>query len=85
MNVLLVLLFGLIIGVLARWLVPGKEPGGWIVSIALGILGSVVGGFVGRFLGASRDGEPAGFLMSVAGAVLLLVGYHFIAERRASA
>jgi len=85
MNVLFVLLFGLVVGVIARWLVPGKEPGGWIVSIALGILGSVVGGFVGRFLGVSGEGQPAGFLMSVAGAVLLLVGYHFIAERRASA
>jgi uncharacterized membrane protein YeaQ/YmgE (transglycosylase-associated protein family) len=85
MSFLMVLLFGLIVGVLARWLVPGREPGGWIASIVLGVLGSFVGGYVGRFLGVSRDGEPAGFLMSVAGAVLLLVGYHFIAERRASA
>ena len=85
MNVLLLLLFGLIVGVLARWLVPGKEPGGWLASIVLGILGSVVGGYVGRFLGVSAEGEPAGFLLSVAGAVLLLAGYHFITERRASA
>ena len=85
MNVLLLLLFGLIVGVLARWLVPGKEPGGWIASILLGILGSFVGGYVGRFLGVSGEGEPVGFLMSVAGAVLLLLGYHFIADRRASA
>ena len=85
MNVLMLLLFGLMVGVLARWLVPGKEPGGWIASIVLGILGSFVGGYVGRLLGVSGEGEPAGFLLSVAGAVLLLVGYHFIAERRASA
>ena len=85
MNFLFVLLFGLIVGVLARWLVPGKEPGGWIASIVIDILGSFDGGYVGRLLGVSGEGEPAGFLLSVAGAVLLLVGYHFIADRRASA
>lgn len=84
MNLLFVLLFGLIVGAVARWLVPGKDPGGWLTSIVLGILGSFVGEYVGRMLGVSGDERPAGFLMSVVGAVLLLLGYRLLARRPAS-
>ena len=80
MDLLLVLLFGLLVGVAARLLVPGREPGGWITSIVLGILGSFVGAYVGRFLGVSGDGRFAGFLMSVVGAVVLLLGYRLLRE-----
>ena len=85
MNLLFVLLFGLVVGVIARLLVPGREPGGWITSIVLGILGSFVGGWMGRLLGVSGEGQTAGFVMSVVGAVVLLLGYHFIVRTRASA
>jgi uncharacterized membrane protein YeaQ/YmgE (transglycosylase-associated protein family) len=85
MNLLYVLLFGLVVGAVARLLVPGKDPGGWITSIVLGILGSFVGEYVGRFLGVSGEGRPAGFLMSVVGAVLLLLGYRLLMRRQASA
>jgi uncharacterized membrane protein YeaQ/YmgE (transglycosylase-associated protein family) len=84
MDVLFVLLFGLLVGAAARFLVPGREPGGWLTSIALGIVGSFVGDYVGRVLGVSGDGRPAGFLMSVVGAVLLLLGYRLVVRRQAS-
>ena len=82
MNLILFLLFGLIVGALARFIVPGREPGGWIVSILIGVAGSFIGGFLGRALGFYREGEPAGFVMSLLGAVLLVVAYHAIAGRR---
>jgi uncharacterized membrane protein YeaQ/YmgE (transglycosylase-associated protein family) len=83
-DLIFVLLFGLVVGVVARWIVPGKEPGGWLTSIALGILGSFVGNFVGRFFGISGEGRSTGFLMSVVGAVLLLLGYRLLTSRAAS-
>jgi len=82
MNLILFLLFGLIVGALARFIVPGREPGGWIVSILIGVAGSFIGGFLGRALGFYREGEPAGFVMSLVGAVLLVVAYHAVAGRR---
>ncbi|WP_394822214.1 GlsB/YeaQ/YmgE family stress response membrane protein [Pendulispora albinea] len=84
MHFILFLLFGLVVGVLARLIVPGREPGGWIISILLGIAGSFVGGLLGRLVGLYREGESAGFVMSLIGAVLLVVGYHAIARRRRS-
>jgi uncharacterized membrane protein YeaQ/YmgE (transglycosylase-associated protein family) len=84
MDILLVLISGLFVGVLARLVVPGRQPGGWITSILLGVAGSFVGGFLGRLLGMYGEGRPAGFLMSVVGAVVLLLGYHAIVGRRAS-
>ena len=83
MSLILFLVFGLIVGALARLIVPGREPGGWVISMLIGIVGSFVGGFLGRALGLYRDGEPAGFLMSLLGAVLMVVAYHALTRRRA--
>jgi uncharacterized membrane protein YeaQ/YmgE (transglycosylase-associated protein family) len=83
MQLVLFLFFGLIVGVVARFLVPGRDGGGWIFSMVLGVAGSFVGGFLGRALSLYRDGEPAGFVMSVLGAVLLVIGYHAFTRRRA--
>jgi uncharacterized membrane protein YeaQ/YmgE (transglycosylase-associated protein family) len=82
MHLILFLLFGLVVGALARLVVPGREPGGWIISMCIGIAGSFAGGLLGRGLGFYREGEPAGFVMSLLGAVLLLVLYHAFARRR---
>ena len=70
------ILFGLIVGVIAKLLMPGRDPGGFIITALLGIAGAVLGGFVGRALGFYGPGEAAGFLMSTLGAVLLLLIYH---------
>lgn len=84
MHVIYFVVFGLIVGVIARALVPGREPGGWVMSILIGIAGSVVGGFLGRAMSFYGSAQPAGWLMSVVGAVVLLLGYHAISGRRAS-
>jgi len=66
------ILFGLVVGVVAKLLMPGNDPGGFIVTILLGIAGSVIGGYVGRMLGWYGPNDSAGFLMAVLGAILLL-------------
>lgn len=76
-------IFGLIVGALAKLVMPGRDPGGIIVTMLLGIAGAVLGGFVGRAMGFYGPGEAAGFLMSFAGAVLLLVLYRMMVRRRA--
>jgi uncharacterized membrane protein YeaQ/YmgE (transglycosylase-associated protein family) len=85
MQLVLFLVFGLIVGAIARFLVPGKDAGGWVISMLLGVAGSFLGGFLGRGLSLYRDGEPAGFVMSLLGAIILVVAYHAIARRRALA
>jgi uncharacterized membrane protein YeaQ/YmgE (transglycosylase-associated protein family) len=74
--------FGLIVGIIAKLLMPGRDPGGFIVTILLGIAGALVGGFLGRALGLYREGDAAGFLMSVVGAIVLLVIYRMAVGRR---
>ena len=73
--------FGLIVGALAKLLMPGRDPGGLLVTIVLGIAGSLIGGFLGRSLGWYQAGEPAGFVMATLGAVLLLFIYRRFAVR----
>jgi uncharacterized membrane protein YeaQ/YmgE (transglycosylase-associated protein family) len=76
------IIFGLIVGVVAKLLMPGKDPGGFIVTILLGIAGSLLGGFAGQALGIYERGETGGFFMSVLGAFLLLLLYHAVTRRR---
>jgi uncharacterized membrane protein YeaQ/YmgE (transglycosylase-associated protein family) len=75
------ILFGLIVGIVAKLLMPGRDPGGIIVTMLLGIIGAVVGGYLGRALGFYGPGEPAGFLMSLVGAIALLAIYRLAARR----
>jgi len=76
------IVFGLIVGVLAKLVMPGRDPGGIIVTMALGIAGALFGGFIGRALGWYGPNESAGFLMSFLGAVLLLGLYRMMFARR---
>ena len=76
------LIIGLIVGAIAKLIMPGRDPGGCIVTILLGIAGSFVGTFIGRALGLYRSGQGAGFIMSVLGAVLVLWIYRMIVARR---
>ncbi len=69
------IVFGLIVGVLAKFLMPGKDPGGFVITALIGIAGALVGGAVGRFAGFYAPGEPAGLIMSIVGAILLLFLY----------
>ncbi len=76
--------FGSIVGALAKLVMPGRDPGGIIVTILLGIVGAVAGGFIGRALGFYGPDQAAGFLMSFLGAVILLAIYRAIAGGRAT-
>ena len=69
------IIVGLIVGAIAKLVMPGRDPGGFIITIGLGIAGAIVGGVVGRALGFYNPGEPAGWLMSIVGAVILLAIY----------
>ena len=75
------IVFGLIVGALAKLVMPGRDPGGMLVTMVLGIAGALVGGFLGRALGWYQAGEPAGFVMATLGAVLLLFIYRRFAAR----
>jgi len=65
-------IFGAIVGTLAKFLMPGKDSLGCVVTIILGIAGAMVGGFLGRFMGLYGDGQPAGYVMATIGAILIL-------------
>ena len=75
-------MIGLVVGALAKLIMPGRDPGGFIVTMLLGIAGSFLGTFLGRAIGLYQEGEAAGFIMSLVGALLLLAIYHFFQRRR---
>jgi uncharacterized membrane protein YeaQ/YmgE (transglycosylase-associated protein family) len=82
-GILVMIVLGLIIGAVAKLVMPGDDPGGIIVTILLGIAGAVVGGVLGRVIGLYEEGQPAGFVMSVLGALVLLLGYRLLTRQRA--
>jgi uncharacterized membrane protein YeaQ/YmgE (transglycosylase-associated protein family) len=77
------IIFGLIVGAIAKLVMPGRDPGGIIVTMLLGIAGALAGGFIGRALGWYGPNDSAGFLMSLVGAVILLWIYRMIVGRSA--
>ena len=81
-SILWILFIGLVIGAIAKLLMPGKDPGGCIITMLIGIAGSFVAGFLGRSLGWYGPGEPAGFIASVIGAIILLLIYRVIVGRK---
>nr|MBK7065027.1 GlsB/YeaQ/YmgE family stress response membrane protein [Deltaproteobacteria bacterium] len=86
MNFLLFAIFGLVIGALAKFLMPGRDPGGFIITAIIGMVGSMLGAFVGRALGMYNAGtQSAGWIMSIIGAVLLLGIYRMVVGNRATA
>ena len=82
MHIIWTLIIGLIIGALAKLVMPGKDPGGALITMVIGIVGSMIAHFLGSALGWYGPNEPAGFIASIVGAVLLLAGYRMIAGRR---
>ena len=75
---------GILIGALAKFVMPGRDPGGLVVTMLLGIAGALLGGFLGRSLGFYSPGQSAGWLMSILGAVVLLALYRMFVGRRAT-
>jgi uncharacterized membrane protein YeaQ/YmgE (transglycosylase-associated protein family) len=84
MGLIATLIIGLIVGVVAKLLMPGKDPGGFIVTTILGIAGAFVAKFIGQALGWYQEGQPAGFIASVVGAILLLAIYRLLTKGRAT-
>ncbi|HSL22050.1 MAG TPA: GlsB/YeaQ/YmgE family stress response membrane protein [Vicinamibacterales bacterium] len=82
MGILLWILFGLVVGIIAKLLMPGRDPGGFIVTILLGIAGAVLGGFIGRAMGLYATNESAGWIVSILGAMVLLFLYRLVARPR---
>jgi uncharacterized membrane protein YeaQ/YmgE (transglycosylase-associated protein family) len=78
MHILYMLLIGLVIGALAKLVMPGKDPGGILITILIGVAGSMLAGFLGREMHWYSENQGAGFLASIVGAVLLLAGYRLI-------
>ncbi|MEO7934429.1 MAG: GlsB/YeaQ/YmgE family stress response membrane protein [Chthoniobacterales bacterium] len=79
---LYMLFIGLIIGAVAKFLTPGRDPGGCIITMLIGIAGSMIAGYAGRAMGWYAEGEPTGFIASVVGAIILLLGYRMIAGKK---
>lgn len=74
-------LFGLVVGALAKLIMPGQDPGGWIITMLLGLVGSMVGTFVGRALWGGAD-YSAGWITSILGAIVLLAIYRAVKKRQ---
>jgi uncharacterized membrane protein YeaQ/YmgE (transglycosylase-associated protein family) len=81
MAIVWTLIIGLIVGGIAKLLMPGKDPGGCIITILLGVAGAFIAGYLGRVVGWYQPGEPAGFIASVIGAMLLLLIYRMFTKR----
>jgi len=81
MGILAWILFGLVVGIIAKLLMPGRDPGGFIITILLGIAGALLGGFLGRTMGFYGPSQGAGWLMSILGAIVLLAIYRMMVRR----
>jgi uncharacterized membrane protein YeaQ/YmgE (transglycosylase-associated protein family) len=81
MHYIWVAIIGLIVGALAKLIMPGKDPGGIIITMLLGIAGSFLGTFIGRAVGLYQQGQAAGFIMSLIGAIVLLIIYRLFRKR----
>lgn len=82
MSIIGTIIVGLIVGLLARAVKPGKDAMGWIATIVLGILGALLAGWAGQAMGWYQQGEPAGWIASVVGAVILLVLWGMVTRKR---
>lgn len=83
MHILYMLIVGLVIGALAKLIMPGKDPGGILITMLIGVAGALIAGFLGRSMGWYHDGEAAGIIASIIGSLILLAGYRMVIGRRA--
>ena len=81
MHIIGWIIFGLLVGVVAKFLMPGRDPGGFVITAILGIVGAILGGFLGRAMGWYRDGDAVGFVVAVIGSIIVLALYRFTVGR----
>jgi uncharacterized membrane protein YeaQ/YmgE (transglycosylase-associated protein family) len=84
MSIIWTLIIGLVAGALAKLLMPGRDPGGFIITMLLGVAGAFIATWLGQAIGWYQAGEGAGFIGAVVGAVILLVIYRFVVKRRST-
>jgi len=82
MSIIWAIIIGFIVGLVAKFLMPGRDPGGFIVTAALGIVGALLATFLGQAMGLYAAGQSAGFIASVIGAMIVLFVYHLVRRRR---
>jgi uncharacterized membrane protein YeaQ/YmgE (transglycosylase-associated protein family) len=82
LHLLWTAIIGIVVGALAKLIMPGKDPGGIFVTMLLGIAGSFLGTWLGRLVGHYQEGDSAGFIMSLVGALILLGIYHMVRRSR---
>ena len=81
MSIIWTIVIGFVVGLIAKMLTPGRDPSGFVITVLIGIAGSLLATYGGQALGLYSAGQPAGFLGSLVGAIILLVIYHFIRKR----
>lgn len=81
MHLLWTIVVGLVVGILAKMLMPGRDPGGFIITILLGVAGAFIATYIGQHFGWYREGQPAGFIGAILGAILILIVYRLIKRR----
>ena len=82
MGVIGWIIFGLVVGIAAKFLMPGRDPGGFVITAIIGIVGALLGGYLGRAIGWYREGDPVGFVVAVIGSIILLALYRMRVGRR---
>ncbi len=82
-DILVMIVLGLVVGAVAKFIMPGEDPGGLVVTTLLGIAGAVVGGYLGQLLGLYQAGQFGAFVMAVLGAIVLLFAYRMLTRARA--
>ncbi len=85
LHLLWIVIIGFVAGAVAKLIMPGKDPGGFLVTIVLGIVGALLATFLGRLIGWYKPGEGAGFIAAVIGSIILLVIYRLIKKKQTSA
>ena len=81
MHIIWTILIGFVVGLIAKMLTPGREPSGFIITAAIGIVGSIIATYLGQFIGWYRAGESAGFIGALIGAIILLAIYHALVRK----
>ena len=83
MSIIWTIIIGLIVGIVAKFLMPGRDPGGFVITAIIGIVGSVIATYLGQALGFYRQGQSAGFIAAVIGSIILLFLYRMLTGRKA--
>ena len=84
LNLLWIIIIGFVAGAVAKFIMPGKDPGGFFITTGLGIAGAVISTYLGRFIGWYQEGQSAGFIAAIVGAIIVLLVYRIIKKKRSA-